>query len=326
MTNQNNAAQPVLTDEEIREIQGTHLVTVRSRDALIKSVIIAGRAIESAVLSRLRAPVAGKALQPVAVVRDNPEDYGTMIDALVALPVGTQLFAAPQASADSDIDYHGTADAILGHINRARDRGLHDDSDRLRRAVAVMIETAVRGTHWASIEAHRIRRDMLLSVLGKLNSNPYNMMKHECVDLVREMFNKADAAPQASAEARNLPHIKQPLTLTQIEAEYASHDYSAELLLQHALLLLRRSQASDDAVRNAALTPLLARALAEWHEDDGPVTWWAWCGHEWAGEAPWCGTPLDQGWPGYHTHWTPIPGVPAVLSAPQAGNDSEPDA
>lgn len=44
------------------------------------------------------APVAGEAQQPVAVVRDNPEDYGTVIDALVALPVGTQLFAAPQAS------------------------------------------------------------------------------------------------------------------------------------------------------------------------------------------------------------------------------------
>ena len=44
------------------------------------------------------APVAGEAQQPVAVVRDNPEDYGTVIDALVALPVGTQLFAAPQPS------------------------------------------------------------------------------------------------------------------------------------------------------------------------------------------------------------------------------------
>lgn len=44
------------------------------------------------------APVAGEAQEPVAVVRDNPEDYGTVIDALVALPVGTQLFAAPQPS------------------------------------------------------------------------------------------------------------------------------------------------------------------------------------------------------------------------------------
>ncbi|KAB1444164.1 hypothetical protein [Bordetella bronchiseptica] len=58
MTTQNNAAQPVLTDEELREIQGTHLVTIRSREALVASVIVAGRAIEQAVLSKLRAPVA----------------------------------------------------------------------------------------------------------------------------------------------------------------------------------------------------------------------------------------------------------------------------
>ena len=84
--------------------------------------------------------------------------------------------------------------------------------------------------------------------------------------------------------------------------------------LPNGTKLYAAPQASE-AVRDAAQTPLLARALAEWHEDDGPVTWWAWCGHEWAGEAPWCGTPLDQDWPGYHTHWTPIPGVPFALSA-----------
>lgn len=50
--------EAVLTDAEIREIQGTHLVTISSRDALIASVIVAGRAIEAAVLSKLRAPVA----------------------------------------------------------------------------------------------------------------------------------------------------------------------------------------------------------------------------------------------------------------------------
>ena len=50
------------------------------------------------IRAQASAPVAGEAQQPVAVVRDNPEDYGTVIDALVALPVGTQLFAAPQPS------------------------------------------------------------------------------------------------------------------------------------------------------------------------------------------------------------------------------------
>jgi len=43
-------------------------------------------------------------------------------------------------------------------------------------------------------DAVSVRRDTLLSVLGKLNSNPYNLTKSECIDVVREMFEEADAA------------------------------------------------------------------------------------------------------------------------------------
>lgn len=62
--------EAVLTDAEIREIQGTHLVTVRSRDALIASVIVAGRAIEAAVLSKLRAPVADERAPHIKALQD----------------------------------------------------------------------------------------------------------------------------------------------------------------------------------------------------------------------------------------------------------------
>ena len=58
--------------------------------------------------------------------------------------------------------------------------------------------------------------------------------------------------------------------------------------------------------------PLIARALSEWDEEDGAAMWWAWCGHEWAGEPAWCGKPIDSDWPGYHTHWTPHPEFPAT--------------
>ncbi|KAB1444953.1 hypothetical protein [Bordetella bronchiseptica] len=93
--------EAVLTDAEIREIQGTHLVTVRSRDALIASVIVAGRAIEAAVLSKLRAPVAGEAQPAVARVVDGGKFGATLrfIGSGRPLPkVGTLLYAAPQAS------------------------------------------------------------------------------------------------------------------------------------------------------------------------------------------------------------------------------------
>ncbi|GGF73107.1 hypothetical protein GCM10010912_17880 [Paenibacillus albidus] len=48
--------------------------------------------------------------------------------------------------------------------------------------------------------------------------------------------------------------------------------------------------------------PVVARPIDEWHEDYGDVLWWEFpvC------EPPYCGTPIDVDWPGYHTHWTPI--------------------
>lgn len=50
------------------------------------------------------------------------------------------------------------------------------------------------------------------------------------------------------------------------------------------------------------------RPLDDWHEDDGPVVWWKLP----VDEPAWIGTPLDSDWPGYHTHWTPHPAVPAI--------------
>jgi hypothetical protein len=70
----------------------------------------------------------------------------------------------------------------------------------------------------------------------------------------------------------------------------------------------------------------IARPLAEWHEDFGPMLWWSFP----IEEAPWAGTPNDSNWPGYHTHWTPIllpalpwPEPPAEEPAPGAGAEQE---
>lgn len=93
------------------------------------------------------------------------------------------------------------------------------------------------------------------------------------------------------------------------------------------------------------------RPLDEYHEDMGPVLWWAWepetekLHGRWKREAPYVGSPLDLGfnvyvdvtlsrqydgeveadnndlppkrftvggWPGYHTHFTPLPPMPKV--------------
>lgn len=84
------------------------------------------------------------------------------------------------------------------------------------------------------------------------------------------------------------------------------------------------------------------RPLAEWTEDDGDVLWWRFP----ITEAPYVGSPLDEGrscqiqlrligekhthhvsiggWPGYHTHWTPIP-MPHPPEATPALNREEAD-
>ena len=70
-----------------------------------------------------------------------------------------------------------------------------------------------------------------------------------------------------------------------------------------------------------SLAVQIARPLSEWHEDIGDVLWWKFP----IDEPPYVGSPLDlgipaevhmpngivarfnvSGWPGYHTHWTPL--------------------
>ncbi len=62
---------------------------------------------------------------------------------------------------------------------------------------------------------------------------------------------------------------------------------------------------ANDRTRMAREAFQVPLPLADWHEDLGPVLWWSFP----VQEAPWCGSPGDSDWPGYHTHWTPLPGV-----------------
>ena len=50
----------------------------------------------------------------------------------------------------------------------------------------------------------------------------------------------------------------------------------------------------------------VARPEAEWHDDHRNVVWWKFP----VDEPPFVGSPLGSDWPGYHTHWTPLPDIP----------------
>lgn len=61
-----------------------------------------------------------------------------------------------------------------------------------------------------------------------------------------------------------------------------------------------------ELVASAVADQLAARTLADYHEDFGTVLWWMFP----VTEPPYVGSPLDDDWPGYHTHWTPLPPCP----------------
>jgi hypothetical protein len=61
------------------------------------------------------------------------------------------------------------------------------------------------------------------------------------------------------------------------------------------------------------------RPLSHWHEDHGPQLWWKFP----VVEPPYCGTPLDRRWPGYHTHYTRIPEPKNVPTTPGATEHDE---
>jgi hypothetical protein len=62
--------------------------------------------------------------------------------------------------------------------------------------------------------------------------------------------------------------------------------------------VIERLEAAEAQVRQLKT----ARPIDEWHEDYGAALWWTFP----IEEPPYCGSPLDSEWPGYHTHWTPI--------------------
>lgn len=47
---------------------------------------------------------------------------------------------------------------------------------------------------------------------------------------------------------------------------------------------------------------LTAKSIDVWHEDIGSVLWWRFP----VEEEPYVGSPLDDDFPDYVTHWTPI--------------------
>ena len=82
---------------------------------------------------------------------------------------------------------------------------------------------------------------------------------------------------------------------------------NATYYADHQRFIDQRRELAETQTREQKLK--VARSIEEWHEDYGVALWWTFP----IEEPPYCGSPLNSEWPGYHTHWTPIVEPEAVL-------------
>lgn len=100
------------------------------------------------------------------------------------------------------------------------------------------------------------------------------------------------------------PHYSAHVSAMTSEGLHSKSDIASELAFRDKeIARLRAELAENEKLRVERETLLVARHANDWNEDDGPVLWWKFP----ITEPPYCGTPLDDRWPDYVTHWTPTP-------------------
>jgi hypothetical protein len=89
-------------------------------------------------------------------------------------------------------------------------------------------------------------------------------------------------------------------------AELVKLSAPADSIPQLAERLQKLSELASRARAALSQPEPTARPEDEYHEDMGAVLWWRFP----IDEPPYCGSPLDSEWPGYHTHFTPLGPMP----------------
>ncbi|OZI75544.1 hypothetical protein [Bordetella genomosp. 6] len=164
-----------------------------------KHVMATREAIDAAMAGGASAPVA----EPVAVVRDNPEDYGTIIDPLAVLPAGTLLYAGSPVAVDRqrlrdlvDVVWNeateSTAVPDTPWADRMIDRVFAAGSASARVAGAPQAEQFVQAAIDRAPEPLRRLGEYLSRVLDE----------DQWATAERMLLSACDAAPQASAEPK----------------------------------------------------------------------------------------------------------------------------
>jgi Lar family restriction alleviation protein len=78
-------------------------------------------------------------------------------------------------------------------------------------------------------------------------------------------------------------------------------------------------EATARPAADVAWRGMVAKHIDDWHEDFGDVLWFKFP----IDEAPYCGSPLSDEWPGYHTHWIALPDCNLIVPAPHPAKMEE---
>lgn len=134
-------------------------------------------------------------------------------------------------------------------------------------------------------------------VIGWRRATPEELRHLDLEDEVRDikraltrLASLLGCEPGVAVEAACQTLASRATTIRRQNLELAEHQAKIDRLRQ-------------DQLRLRALQTV--RPEHEWHEDLGPALWWFFP----IEEEPYVGGPLDTDWPGYHTHWSPLPRV-----------------
>lgn len=214
-----------------------------------------------------------------------PEQYQADADALIAT-ARAAIARAEKADAERDaakasngqlrrcIDEREAAELrALADLDEARARVAELEQADRERLDMLDLATANAGDAWAAVEEWQKRCEATEASAERKAAQAYADAMIDAACLVEDWCGTSDAAiHDVIVELRAMA-----------DRERGSHADVA------------KGRAESDEIRRL-------RARDSWGEDDGAAVWWTVP----IAEPPYVGTPLDDDFPDYATHWTPL--------------------
>lgn len=172
----------------------------------------------------------------------------------------------------------------------------------------ILLKDVHRGSQQKQMEAAALLRNLAgVCDAGKGDHTMMNPTKQKIKDLTW-----VQSAPYLIRIIQGDDTIARKEALYEIERMSIGADATEDLARQRNEVWEMRCEMEDRFIDLKKETrPKPPQPLNDWTEEDGDVLWWRWNGGWWDKGAPYVGKPTDPTWEGRHTHWSPVPEMPA---------------